>query len=439
MLNYGQVCKYLDGCLIFGIKPGLERVRKLLELLGNPQKKPDFIHVVGTNGKTSTTKITAAILKNHGIKTGYYISPHINSYTERIWIDGEDISEEKFSGAFNEIYPYIKKVNEMNMQGPMTQFEIITAMAFNIAKSEGVRAMVLEAGMGGRWDATNIGRADVAGLTGVSLEHTKILGNTVREISSEKVQVIKENALVATTSMEREVLKIIRSKVSSTNSRLFLYGKDFYIKKKVNLGMEGWLLDIKGTGSTCRRMKFPVPGKYQTFNLSLAMVLAELYMKTLNKKLDCERVKGGIEKIKIRGRFEIIRERPLLIADAAHNPGGIEKLAENLAEYFKRRKKIIIFAVLRDKDYENMVEKIINVGDVLILTSSRTERSLDAGKLEEVVRRKAVESVDIEGRPAEIYRIRDIKNSVKFALKISDINDIICITGSITNLKDIVS
>ncbi len=437
-MNYGQVCKYLDDCLIFGIKPGLERIRKLLELLGNPQKKVGFIHIVGTNGKTSTTRIAAAILKNHGIKTGYYISPHIKSYKERIWIDGEDVSEKKFSGAFNKIYIYIKKVNEMDIEGPLTQFEIITAMAFKLAESEGIRAMALEAGMGGRWDATNVARAEVVGLTGVSLEHTKILGNNIREISSEKVQVIKENTLVATTSTDREVLEIIEGKVRSTDSRLFLYGKDFYIQKKVNLGLYGWLLDIKGVKDTCRKLKLPIPGIYQPLNLSLAMVLAELYLETLNKKLDCKKVKGSIENLKIKGRFEIVRENPLVIADASHNPEGIEKLAESMAGYFPKRKKIIIFAVLKDKDYESMVEKIINVSDILILTSSLTGRSLDAGKLEEVVRRKAKESRNNTGYPVEIYRIKNIKNSIKFALKISDINDIICITGSITNLEDVV-
>lgn len=437
-MNYGQVCKYLDDCLVFGIKPGLERVHKLLELLDNPHKKVDFIHIVGTNGKTSTTKITASILKNHGIKTGCYISPHIKNYTERIWIEGGDVSRVKFSGAFNRIYPSIKEVNEMDMEGSLTQFEILTVMAFELAWNEGLKVMVLEAGMGGRWDATNVARADVVGLTGVSLEHTEILGNTIEEISAEKVQVIKENALVAAGSSRDEVLNILRSKVRETNSQLFLYGKDFYIRKEINLGLGGWLIDIKSIRDTCREIRLPAPGVYQPFNLSLAMVLAELYLETINKELECKKVKDGIENLKIKGRFEVIREKPLLIADASHNPEGMEKLAENMANYFPERKKIIILAVFKDKDYETMVDRIIGVSDILILTSSQTGRSLDASRLEEVAGRKAGNAGNKGCCPTGIYRIDNIENSIKFALKISGINDIICITGSITNLEKVI-
>jgi dihydrofolate synthase/folylpolyglutamate synthase len=201
---------------------------------------------VGTNGKTSTTKMVAGILNYHDIHTGYHISPHINSYIERIWINGKEVSEKKFTKVFDEIYPYIEEVNKMDLGGPITQFEIISAMAFKLAESEGIEVMVLEAGMGGRWDATNIANSKVVGLTGVSLEHTDMLGSTIGEITSEKVEVIKEKALVATTSCDREVLEILTRKVKDTGSRLFLFEKDFCIQRKVDFGLEGWLLDIKG-------------------------------------------------------------------------------------------------------------------------------------------------------------------------------------------------
>ncbi|MCL5771062.1 MAG: bifunctional folylpolyglutamate synthase/dihydrofolate synthase, partial [Actinobacteria bacterium] len=163
-MNYKEVCKYIDDTLIFGIKPNLLRINKILNLLDNPEKKINFIHVVGTNGKTSVTKITAAILNSHGFKAGYYISPHIYSYTERISVNGHDISEDKFTKVFEDILPLINKVNEMNYDGEMTQFEILTAMMFYTALSERLDVMILEAGMGGRWDATNAASAKVAGL-----------------------------------------------------------------------------------------------------------------------------------------------------------------------------------------------------------------------------------------------------------------------------------
>jgi len=437
-VNYRQVCKYLDGCLIFGIKPSLVRIEKILQFLDNPQKKVDFIHIVGTNGKTSTAKMVAGILSYHGIHTGYHISPHINSYTERMWISGKEVSEKEFTEVFDQIYPYIQKVNKMDLGGPITHFEIISAMAFKLAENEGIEVMVLEAGMGGRWDATNIADSKVVGLTGVSLEHTDMLGSTIREITSEKVEVIKEKALAATTSCDREVLEILNRKVKDTDSRLFLFEKDFYIQRKVDLGLEGWLLDIKGIKNVYKNLPLKLVGQYQPLNLSLAIVLAELYLGTRKKEISEKKIKESMSGIRVRGRFEIIRKKPLVIADASHNPEGVENFARDVDRYFGNRKKIIIFAVLKDKDYESMVENIIGISDTLILTSSLSSRSLDTSELEKVVKRKIEWLKDAGRLSGKVHKIDTIENSIKFALKISGRNDIICITGSITNLENVV-
>lgn len=437
-MNYRQVCKYLDGCLIFGIKPSLVRIEKILQFLDNPQKKVDFIHIVGTNGKTSTAKMVAGILSYHGIHTGYHISPHINSYTERMWISGKEVSEKEFTEVFDQIYPYIQKVNKMDLGGPITHFEIISAMAFKLAENEGIEVMALEAGMGGRWDATNIADSKVVGLTGVSLEHTDMLGSTIREITSEKVEVIKEKALAATTSCDREVLEILNRKVKDTGSRLFLFEKDFYIQRKVDLGLEGWLLDIKGIKNVYKNLPLKLVGQYQPLNLSLAIVLAELYLGTRKKEISEKKIKESMSGIRVRGRFEIIRKKPLVIADASHNPEGVENFARDVDRYFGNRKKIIIFAVLKDKDYESMVENIIGISDTLILTSSLSSRSLDTSELEKVVKRKIEWLKDADRLSGKVHKIDTIENSIKFALKISGRNDIICITGSITNLENIV-
>ena len=184
--TYPQAVRYLDDCLIFGIKPSLIRINKLLELLGNPDRKADSIHIVGTNGKTSTTIMTANILYGHGIRCGFHISPHINEYTERLWFCGNQICRDRFASLLNDIFSCIDKVNMLDLGGPMTQFEIVAAMAFELASQENLQVMVLEAGMGGRWDATNAADSKIVGLTGVSLEHTEILGKTIKEISGYK-------------------------------------------------------------------------------------------------------------------------------------------------------------------------------------------------------------------------------------------------------------
>ena len=428
--KYHQVTRFLDECLIFGIKPSLVRIRKILELLNSPQKKVNFIHIVGTNGKTSTTVIVSNILYGHGIKCGYHISPHINEYTERMWICGRQVSRERFAEVFNEIYPYVEEVNKLDMEGPMTQFEIIAAMAFKLAEDEKLQVMVLEAGMGGRWDATNAADSKVVGFTGVSLEHTSILGGTISEIAIEKAQVIKRNSSVATLSTDNKVLSILQDKTAETNSRLFLYGKDFSIIRKARMNLSGWEVDIKGLKSEYLNLKIPLNGNYQPLNLALSVAVSELYLEIAGRKIEKNLLKNVLKKVRVMGRFEIIRKNPLVVADTSHNPEGIKNFAQNLKDNFADLKKIIIFAVLKDKDYKKMISYIVPQSDILILTSSGTARSLDIDSLEnEVYKLKKI--------PKEIYKVDNIKNSLNFALNISKSNGIICITGSITNLEHI--
>ena len=437
--NYEEAALYLDKCLVFGIKPGLERITKLLEILGKPHQKTGFIHVVGSNGKTSTTTMTAAILGGQGLRSAYHISPHINEYTERFWFCGKNITRQRFADLFSDVYPAIEDVNRLDIGGEMTQFEIIAAMGFALAAAEKIDVMVLEAGMGGRWDATNAADAVVAGLTGVSLEHTAILGDTVSEIAEEKVQVIKPYAKVATTSNDKDVLYVLEKKVAETSSQLFIYGRDFLIKNKKRLYLQGWEVDIKGIKDDYEGLFIPLLGNYQPQNLSLAAALSELYLEIKGKSIDKSNLKNSLSEIKVPGRFEILQKEPVVIADTSHNPEGIANFVKNIGQNFAGKKKIIIFSVLKDKDYKKMLKDVITISDTLILTSSNTQRSLPIEILEKelykVLREK---NRDSETVPSEIYNIDTISNSLNFALKISDSSDIICITGSITNLEDIV-
>ena len=436
-MDFAEVSKYLDDCLIFGIKPSLIRINKILELLGDPHKNTDFIHIVGTNGKTSTALMLADILYRHSISTACHISPHIDSYTERFWINGGHIPEKRFAGIFEEIYPDIERINKMGLGGPITQFEIITAMSFKLAETEDIRVMVSEAGMGGRWDATNAADAILVGFTGVSLEHTDILGDTVEEIGAEKAEVIKNNSGVAVLTGDRRVLEILNKKAKQKNARLFLSGRDFKVARVQNMGLKGWDLDISGIKRDYNNIGLPVLGDYQPLNLSLAVALAELYLDTLGRELDQERLTGGLDDFHIKGRFEILMQQPAVIADAAHNPEGIKNFVKNVNGYFKDRKIIVIFAVLKDKDYRSMIKDVVKVSDKLILTSSLNSRSLGSEDLESETLREMDHFKNKDQLPSDIYRIDNIENSLRFALKISGTNDIICITGSITNLESL--
>ncbi|MCJ7665714.1 MAG: Mur ligase family protein [Actinobacteria bacterium] len=436
-MNFSQVSRYLDDALIFGIKPSLIRINKVLKLMGDPHKEKDFIHIVGTNGKTSTTVMLAEILKGQGLRSAYYISPHITSYAERIWIDGSDMTEDKFADTFNEIYPYITRVNSLDLGGPITQFEIITVMAFVAAKNSGTEVMVLEAGMGGRWDATNAAYAKVAGLTGVSLEHTDILGNTISEIASEKVEVIKEGARAAAISTDPEVISILKQKTSKIGAGLYLYSRDFDISSRESKGLSGWKIGVNGIYGKYSGVEIPLIGEYQPLNLSLAIVLAELYMDTKGRRLDAGPLNRSLAGIYVKGRLEMIRKDPVVFSDVSHNPEGMDKFSHVMDKYFKTRKKTIIFAVLADKDYGAMIEKVLEIADRLILTSSHTKRSLSVERLHEKTVEIMEKNSDSTRMPDEVYAIDNVENSLNYALKISCTNDIICITGSPTNLANL--
>jgi dihydrofolate synthase/folylpolyglutamate synthase len=436
--SYPECAAYLDSSLIFGIKPDLSRINEILKLLGNPHKKTAFIHIVGSNGKTSTTILTANILQGQGLKAGYHISPHINEYTERLWYCGAPVRKERFARLFNDIYPSIIKVNEMDLGGALTQFEIISAMAFKLAADECLDVMVLEAGMGGRWDATNAADSVVSGLTGVSLEHTAILGRTIKDIAIEKAQVIKDNSMAATTSCDPEVLEVLQNQVNLNGSSLFVYGKDFSVANKEKEFLAGWRVDIKGLNGTYRDLLINLIGNYQPANLSLAVVLSELYLSISGRKIDEKKLKDSLTKVKVTGRFEVLRKNPAVIADASHNPEGINNFVKNIKENFRDNKKIIIFSVLKDKDYKKMLSGVIEVSDVLILTSSNTTRSLPIEILKkELYKLLGTKKAAQKHIPVEVFEMDSIFNSLNFALKISGSNDIICITGSITNLEHV--
>jgi len=436
--SYLQAAAYLDKSIIFGIKPDLLRINEILRQLGSPHKKTSFVHIVGSNGKTSTTIMTACILQGQGLRSGYNISPHINDYTERLWYCGKSIEKERFAGVFNSIYPYILKVNKMDLGGALTQFEILAAMAFNLAAEAKLDVMVLEAGMGGRWDATNAADAIVAGLTGVSLEHTAILGKTIKEIAVEKAQVIKDNSAVVTASSDPDVLEVLQNRVKETGSRLFIYGRDFKITRQKKDFLNGWNVDIHGLKGIYKDLSINLIGNYQPVNASLAVALSELYLESIGRKIDEENLRSSLCKVRVPGRFEVLSKDPIVIADASHNPEGINNFIKNINENFKDKKKIIIFSVLKDKDYKKMLSAIVEVSDVLILTSSNTTRSLPIEILKkELYKLLGAKKAAGKHMPAEIFEMDSISNSLKFALKISGSDDIICITGSITNLEHI--
>jgi len=434
--NFKEICEFLDQTLVFGIKPSLDRIKMFLEILSHPERKVDFIHIVGTNGKTSTTKITASILNHHGLKSGYYISPHIYSYTERFSVCGKEIKRNSFTDAFNEIVPFIREVDSMDVGGRMTQFEILTAMMFYICFKEGLDVMVMEAGMGGRWDATNAADARVVGLTGVSLEHTRILGKTIGQIATEKSEVIKRNAIVVSNSTDFKVNNILSTKSKSTDSILYIYKKDFDIKEIIREDINGVEVSLRGIYKDYDYLYLPLAGDYQKKNLLLSVVLSEIYLKLRLKELETEKINDALKDTDISGRFQVVAKDPFFIIDASHNPEGVKNFVKNIKNLFPEKRKIIVFSVLKDKNYKKMLLDIIQVADILIISSSLNARSLSVSEMQ----KNALHIMDSLKKnnkkyPESIIAVDNIEDSIKFALNLAKKDDIILLTGSITNLE----
>lgn len=320
-MNYDEAVKLLTSQGKFKIKLGLERISSVLEQLGNPQDKLKCIHVAGTNGKGSVCAIIATVLQNAGMKVGLYTSPHIFDYTERIRINGSDISKENFANYVYEI---------CNCGGDLTEFEVLTAVMFKYFADNNVDVVVLETGLGGRFDATNVIKSNLCAIiTHIDLDHTERLGNTKSKIAFEKAGIIKPNCPVFTCEGYEEV----KDKADECNS---LFSLVTPIEDTTNLSLKG----------TC-----------QQENLSLALAAVRYLFPQIPESI----IQDGISKVKHPCRFQLCRED--LIIDASHNPNGAMALRESLDFYYPDRKRCFVFGCLPNKDYKKMMEILFSQGD----------------------------------------------------------------------------
>lgn len=335
MITYVEAIEKLHSKGMFYIELGLERISSVLAAFGNPQNDLKYIHVAGTNGKGSVCSILDSILREAGYKTGLYTSPHIYEYTERIKISGAEISKEDFAKLFEEVY---EKVQDLNTH--LTEFEILTVMMFLYFKRNFVDVVILETGMGGRFDATNVIKNNLCSIiTRIDLDHTDRLGKTKEEIASEKAGIIKPNCPVI-TSMGFEVIKDTADKLDS----LLILTPNNVQKDYVEA------LSLKGL--------------HQRENLSLALAAIEYLFPNIQKEV----ILNGLSKVKNPFRFEYFKDKNLIV-DASHNPNGILALRENLDYYFPNEKRRFVFGCLRTKDYKKMMEILFREGDEVYLNS----------------------------------------------------------------------
>jgi dihydrofolate synthase/folylpolyglutamate synthase len=445
-LTFKEVVAELDATEKFGTNPSLNTIRKICNSLNNPQKDYFTIHVVGTNGKTSTARMISSILTHLGYKTGCYISPHIYSYIERIAIDNKYISKDNFALYYEKIKPIVNELNNSPEIEVVTHFEILTSMAFLYFSQNRCDFVVLEAGMGGRWDATNLADSKVVVLTNVTKEHTRYLGDTIYKIAVEKAEVIKNKANVVTGSSNKDVLKVLNEKCKEKDAKLYQFGKDFFIENCQRKNNQR-LVYVKGIYNNYPNIKINSISKYQCENVAMAIIAAELFLernfikhKLIKNVMKSELLENSLLPVDFRGRLEIVSENPTIVLDGSHNPGAIKKLVSEIKENFKYEKLHLIFACFRDKDSERMLKilwPLLNNLDNLIITENKSYRRTPYEKLYRIsmdVEKNMRSDSSKEYKKVKIYKKDSISKSIDLALKLANKNDIICICGSFSNL-----
>ncbi|MBU3102813.1 bifunctional folylpolyglutamate synthase/dihydrofolate synthase [Clostridium gasigenes] len=356
-MKYEDAMKYITEVGNFGSNYGLKRTFRLLELLGNPQNKIKLIHIAGTNGKGSTTAMISKILMGNGYKVGMYTSPFLEEFEERIQINRVNIPKEKLANLMDELKIAVDKVIEEGYNHP-TEFEIITCLMFLYFYKENIDFGVIEVGLGGRLDSTNVITPILSIITSISYDHTNILGNTLTKISREKSGIIKECVPVVIFPQEEEVLKVIKSKCKELNAPLHIINEiDSELIEILQEGKPYQKVKIKGIKDEYN-IKLPLLGEHQILNLSLAIKAIELLEKNKKVKISKEILEKSLEDVCWNGRLEVMKKSPLVVLDGAHNIQGITTLKQNIEKYFKYKNIYLILGILADKDVEEMIKVI---------------------------------------------------------------------------------
>ncbi len=366
------------------VAPDLGRISALMDFLGEPQRCAPVIHIAGTNGKTSTARIIESLMREQGLKTGLFTSPSLESITERVQIDGEPVSPVRFAEAYEDIAPFLTLLDEQaeSVNGPpVTMFEAITALAFACFANAPVDVMIIECGMGGTWDATNVVEPAVAVVTPIGLDHTEYLGDTLTEIASEKAGIVKEGALVAFARQEPEAAAVLTSRCAEFALTPSREGVEFAVVHR-SLAVGGQLLTIQGLGGEYDELYLPLHGEHQAANAALALVAVELFFDANpERKLDTDVVRAALAAATSPGRLELVRTSPTVIIDSAHNPHGARAVTATLAESFDFSRLVAVVAVLEGKDARGILTALEPGFDSIVVTRNSSPRSMSTDDL----------------------------------------------------------
>jgi dihydrofolate synthase/folylpolyglutamate synthase len=396
------------------IGPSRDRIERLMDLLGQPQLAYRSIHLTGTNGKTSTARMIDELLRGFGLRTGRYTSPHLADITERICLDGEPISDGVFAAAYDEIEPYLQLVDGQS-DIAMTFFEAITSLAFAIFADAPVDVAVVEVGLGGTWDATNVLQAPVAVITPIGLDHTELLGETVREIAVEKAGIIHAGASVILAAQPTEAAAELLARAVTVQARVAREGLEFAVVDR-QLAVGGQLLTLQGLGGTYPEIFLPLHGAYQAENAACALAAVEAFFgaDADSGPIDADIVRAAFAGVRSPGRLEAVRSAPTVLVDASHNPAGMTATAEALAEGFDFRHLVGVLAMLAGKDVAASLAILEPVLDEIVISQNSSPRAIAADDL-------AAVALDVFGADRVTVETR-LDDAIETAVRLAEDN-----------------
>jgi dihydrofolate synthase/folylpolyglutamate synthase len=366
------------------LEPSLDRIEAFLELLGDPQRGYPVVHLTGTNGKTSTSRMIDTLLRALDLRTGRFTSPHVERMTERISVDGEPLSDDDFVRAFNDVAPYLDLVDQ-EQDHPLSFFETVVGMAFAAFADAPVDAAVVEVGMGGSWDATNVVDATVAVVLPIAVDHVRYLGGTPAEIAVEKAGIIKPGSTVVIAEQTPEVAAVLAERIAEVGATAVREGTDFGVATR-SPAVGGQMLSLQGLRGRYDDVFLPLYGAHQAQNAAVALAAVEAFVGSDEQALDAEVVRAAFAEVTSPGRLEIVRRSPTVVLDAAHNPHGAEALGAALEDSFTFNPLIGVVGVMADKDQEQLLVALEPHLAHVVCTQNSTERALPAEQLAVIAR-----------------------------------------------------
>jgi dihydrofolate synthase/folylpolyglutamate synthase len=413
--------------------PRLEATRRAVELLGDPQRSAPVVHITGTNGKTSTARMIESLLRAAGLKTGLLTSPHLVTVNERIVIDGLPVSDEALVRNWDDIQPYLAMTDtelEAADEPPLTYFEALTVLAFAVFADAPVDVMVLEVGMGGEWDSTNVADGQVAVFTPIALDHQNRLGDTVAEIARTKAGIIKPAASVVTAIQSVEALDELQQAATLDEATMAVERRDFALES-TTVAVGGQLIDVRGRAGRYSEVYLPLYGDHQAQNAAVAIAAVESFLGDGARALDADVVAEGLGAVTSPGRLQLVGTDPTVLVDAAHNPHGAAALRAALGEYFDFDEFAVVLGVLEDKDAHGIIAELGAVADVFHVTQSTSERAIPAADLADLVAATVgAERVVVSGYASDA--IRDARAWAEQSPRRA-----VVVTGSITLVADV--